>query len=207
MRRRWLKQMCWSWWLCAITVPAAPALSLAQGERFEIGAGYAVSGPARTPADYAVFTGGIRLAQRGPFAALVEAAVMLGGGSGPDVACTVAFASVSGPYTLPSCDGRDLGPVARLGITGRITPWQGLTPYVLASAGVWRSAWTRGYGEGRLTADPYGPLLEAGVGIPLPDTDRRTVVELRYALFGQIQTGGALPARGAGVRVAVQRRW
>lgn len=209
MRNRRLRVSGWSWWACVGLVVGLPASGQAQDGRFELGAGFAVSGPARTYAEYGVFTGAVRILKRGPWTAAVEGAAMLGGGQGPLVSCggaVPATVTTGGGYTF-QCDARDLGPVGRLGLMGRFAPWAGTTPYLIAAAGVWGSSWTRGYGEGRLTADPYGPLLEAGIGMPLPDTHRRTVVEARFALFGQGQTGGVTPVRAGSVRLAVHRRW
>ncbi len=190
---------------------AAPSALVAQDSRYEVGAGFGVSGPARAYAEYLVLHGAVRVAQAGPWRAAIEGGAMIGGAR-DGVPCIEAI-TLAGPVTPgvgggnAGSDCRDLGHVGRLGVTGRFAPRAGIMPYVMATAGVWASAWTRGDLAGTSRAQPFGPLLEAGIGVPLPNTDQRTVLELRYGLFGQVETGGFLPARGAGLRLTLNRRW
>lgn len=177
-------------------------LAQAQAPRWEAGVGLGASGPTRNGAEYAVLGVSRRVAGSGALAVTLDAAAMLKVGRGAGVACALV-----GSLANASCDARELSHVARLGASARYAPWSGLAPYVAAGAGVWASSWEYREQVTGSTATPYGLVLDVGVGMPLPDTDRRTVIEARYGVFRQTDSGFGAPVRGGALRLGVHRRW
>lgn len=187
--------------LMALT-PTFATILPAQAPRWDVGIGLAASGPTRWGAEYATFSGSYRLAEAGALALSLDGAAMLKVGRGPQAACLDG-----GVLGNALCDTRETSHVGHLGVSARFAPWTGLAPYLVGGLGVWRSTWENGARIPNATATPYGMVFDAGVGVPLPGTNRRTVIEARVGLFRQARVGNAAPVIGEAIRLGIHRRW
>lgn len=184
-----------------VLTSTSSTLLRAQAPRWDAGVGLGASGPTRFGAEYAMLAGSHRVAEVGALTLSLDGAAMLKVGRGPQTACA--------SFVLGNalCDSRELSHVGRVGASARFAPWSGLAPYLVGAVGVWGSTWENGERVSGATATPYGAVFDAGVGIPLPDTNRRTVIEARYGLFRQAEVGFGAPVRGGALRLGVHRRW